>query len=661
MPKFFAHQMLRTKVSAAEGLPLGPGQNRPVAPLVILGLLGLFFALPAVAQQAEITRSDGATVVGVGGNVILNARVTDISDARPFDAIELRGVYPPGFELDPDSFFFSPLNSGELVAGGRPGDSFFVIRFDGSFAAFDSVGARYEINAPSPCMVPFILEFEHSVRFEFFLDGQPVGPGASLARSWPISTPQRPEIVVTKSDGGISVEPGDLLRYSISGEIRGSRDVAGAAFIERVPLHTRFSAGDSSSGWSCPDGAAAGTVCSLPLGSFSCGSSLPGAVFSVDVDPVIPPDVTVITNFVELEESTNFPPATDTELTPLSSGGGGSPDLSLAKTTSLLSVEPGGIIQYELEVSNVGSAPAGASLLRDPLPSFLSYRPDLSSAGWSFNPVQASRTVPALEVGESAAFILAFEVDAGIDSSVQSISNRGIVDLAEDSNLSNNEASVAVTLDFSGRVPDIEISKSSSVPTVSPGGRVSWSITVRNVGTGDAADQSVVTDVLPATSSWVEASSSPVFTFGASEATASVGPLAAGAEIVLVVVTELDGTLPSGLSSIENRVSVQTPGDVNSGNDVAAESVGILLTGGDGVDVGVIKSADQSSAGPGDPITWTIQVRNDGNVDAAAETVVSDVLPENTFFDASSSSSAWSDEGGRLRARVGPLAAGEGT
>ncbi|HEX9734069.1 MAG TPA: hypothetical protein VGG06_19025, partial [Thermoanaerobaculia bacterium] len=67
-----------------------------------------------------------------------------------------------------------------------------------------------------------------------------------------------------KTDGGLSTQAGALLTYAITIENAGTTTES-VRITETVPLHTSFRAQFSSPGWSCPDGAPAGTKCEIDL------------------------------------------------------------------------------------------------------------------------------------------------------------------------------------------------------------------------------------------------------------------------------------------------------------------------------------------------------------------------------------------------------------
>jgi uncharacterized repeat protein (TIGR01451 family) len=104
-----------------------------------------------------------------------------------------------------------------------------------------------------------------------------------------------PDLELIKSDGGVSPLPGRPIAYTLSYRNVGNQGATGVTITETVPANTSFSASGSSAGWSCPDGALAGSVCSFDVGSLPAGAG--GSVtFTVVVNNPVPQGTTSIVN-----------------------------------------------------------------------------------------------------------------------------------------------------------------------------------------------------------------------------------------------------------------------------------------------------------------------------------------------------------------------------
>jgi uncharacterized repeat protein (TIGR01451 family) len=150
--------------------------------------------------------------------------------------------------------------------------------------------------------------------------------------------------------------------------------------------------------------------------------------------------------------------------------------------------------------------------------------------------------------------------------------------------------------------PDLMITKSASPATVEPGGQVTWTLTVRNIGSGPSA-AATVEDTIPAAITNVSA---PGCTVGASTVTCPVGSLAVGASSQIT----LTGTAPSTTSTcFTNTATVTAAGDQNASNNSAQAT---SCTRPPLADVRITKSASPTTVLQGNQVHYTLTVTNDG-------------------------------------------------
>ncbi|MGE0825506.1 MAG: hypothetical protein AB7G75_24620 [Candidatus Binatia bacterium] len=103
-----------------------------------------------------------------------------------------------------------------------------------------------------------------------------------------------PNLSLKKDDGGVTVAPGDNLTYTLVVTNTGVL-ATGVIITDTVPANTTFNASASTSGWSCADGAGAGTACGFNIGDLSSGNTAQTTLV-VNVDPTLPPGVETISN-----------------------------------------------------------------------------------------------------------------------------------------------------------------------------------------------------------------------------------------------------------------------------------------------------------------------------------------------------------------------------
>jgi large repetitive protein len=87
-----------------------------------------------------------------------------------------------------------------------------------------------------------------------------------------IPTAGQPSLHLAKSYGGGAVLPGAVLPFTLTVSNSGNQDVGAALLTETVPALSSFDAGASDVRWLCA-GVAAGSSCTLDLGSLPAGTS----------------------------------------------------------------------------------------------------------------------------------------------------------------------------------------------------------------------------------------------------------------------------------------------------------------------------------------------------------------------------------------------------
>jgi uncharacterized repeat protein (TIGR01451 family)/LPXTG-motif cell wall-anchored protein len=189
------------------------------------------------------------------------------------------------------------------------------------------------------------------------------------------------DLTVTKSDGGISTTPGGTVPYVIGYRNAGPDDATGVVLTETVPASSTFNAAASAVGWSCANGAPAGTVCTLAVGDLAPGEGFTNVTFAVTTVSPLAADVTQLSNTVTIsgtnenaDELTNE--ATDT--TPVN----GLVDLTVTKTDGKTSTAPGEVLSYVLGASTVGNKIATGVTLTEVVPANTTFNAAASTAGW---------------------------------------------------------------------------------------------------------------------------------------------------------------------------------------------------------------------------------------------------------------------------------------
>jgi uncharacterized repeat protein (TIGR01451 family) len=196
--------------------------------------------------------------------------------------------------------------------------------------------------------------------------------------STPVSA--APDLALTKTDGGISTTPSNVVTYTLSYANNGDQDATGVIISDTAPANTAFDAGSSTAGW---QQVVATNVYTFDVGSLSVSTN-GTVVFAVIVDNPMPAGVTEISNTASIaDDGTNGPdqdPGNNqgTDTTPVVDV----PDLALAVTDGGITTTPGGVVAYSLNYSNNGSQGATGVVISDTLPSNTTFNATASSAGW---------------------------------------------------------------------------------------------------------------------------------------------------------------------------------------------------------------------------------------------------------------------------------------
>jgi uncharacterized repeat protein (TIGR01451 family) len=182
--------------------------------------------------------------------------------------------------------------------------------------------------------------------------------------------------------------------------------------------------------------------------------------------------------------------------------------------------------------------------------------------------------------------------------------------------------------------PDLAVSQTDGRDRVAPGDTVTWTLTVENRGQGIATG---VTgrDTLPDSTTFVSASNGG--TTAGRVVTWPAFDLAEGASTTRTVTVRVASTVPAGLESLVNTVTVADDGthgvEPEPANNTAQDSDVLDAT----PDLAITKTDGVAEVLPGTTLRYVLTITNRGT-QGAAGVRVTDTLPEHlTFFAASDS------------------------
>ena len=474
----------------------------------------------------------------------------------------------------------------------------------------------------------------------------PVAANDSTSEDTAVET--QADLSVSKVDSADPVNAGSGFFYTVTVANVGPSDAQTVVLADVLPTEVSFVSATPDQG-SCSE--SGGTV-TCSLGTVASGGSV-----DVVIAVAVPSDTAAgtIINNASVSSATSDPVAANnstSEDTMVAT----SADLSVAKVDSADPVNAGSGFFYTVTVANVGPSDAQTVVLTDTLPvevAFVSAAPDQGSCSESGGTVTC--LIGTIADGASVDVVIVVTVDS--DTAAGTITNNASVTsvtsdpVAGDDSTSEDTTVLPAGAAFVGA--NLSVSKVDSVDPVSAGDSFSYTVTVANSGPSDAGTV-VLADTLPVEVAFVSAAPDQgSCSESGGTVTCSLGSVADGASVDVVIVVTVPAAAPSG--TITNNASVaSSTGDPDASNDATSEDTII----GAAADLSVSKadSADPVTAGTG--FSYSVTVANSGPSDAAT-VLLTDVLPAGAaFVGATPDQGSCSESSGTVTCALGTIANG---
>ena len=313
------------------------------------------------------------------------------------------------------------------------------------------------------------------------------------------------------------------------------------------------------------------------------------------------------------------------------------PSYDVAKSVDKTTANPGDTINYTITVKNTGNVDLTNVKVTDQLPAYYSSASEqVSSQNGSTGSIVkgGAITFNKLNVGETATIKISYKIKGAdqLECGQTTIKNKATgttdQDTTEDDN-NNNEVTTTVTNDCPEPEPGYDVAKSVDKTTAKPGDTINYTITVKNTGNVELTNVKI-TDKLPAYYSEAkEQVSSQNGSTGSivKDGAITFNKLNVGetATIKISYKIKAESDLACGETKITNKVTSTTDQDKtedsNDNNEVTTTVNRDCTPGYD-----VIKTVDKTTASAGDKLTYTITVKNTGNVELT-NVKVTDELP----------------------------------
>jgi uncharacterized repeat protein (TIGR01451 family) len=215
------------------------------------------------------------------------------------------------------------------------------------------------------------------------------------------------------------------------------------------------------------------------------------------------------------------------------------PDLALAKSDGVDTVQPGQTLTYTLTITNTGNQDAAGVNLTDTLPPYTSFV-RASDGGVLSGSVVTWPPVLVPGGGASVTRTVTVKVSSALPSGVTEIRNSAVMKHPEDASPDNN---TAVDTDTVNAAPDLSLTKQGPA-SIMAGTPIVYTLLYANKGNQDATGVEIV-ETVPKNASFVASAGSPGWSCAdgaptGSKCTYSIGPLAANTsgKVLFAVITD---------------------------------------------------------------------------------------------------------------------------
>lgn len=403
----------------------------------------------------------------------------------------------------------------------------------------------------------------------FTLTGHvPVGTaaGTTFTNSASASSAQDPteenDVATTSTDisdsdlavlvnGPASVNAGAPLAYTVTVTNNGPDPSTGSTEVA-ITLPSGATAGSASgSGWVC-NAPAGGVITCSSNATIGSGGSFPVITVSMTA-PAAPGSAqnsATVSSLTDANPGNNVGSATTNVVAQA--------DLSITKTGPA-SAASGQNVAYTIVVTNNGPSTATGVTVSDPTPAQMSF---VSNSGACVSAFPCN--IGALAAGQSATITSTFSTSAGFTGNAANTAT--VSSEVTDPNGANNSATATTSF---ASPSDLSITKTAAPGPYLPGMPLTYTITVNNAGPAAASDV-VVTDVIPAGTSFISAIPSQGSCSGTSTVTCTLGTIANGGSASIT----LQLTLPSTAGTVQNTATATASNpDVNPANNAATAAI----------------------------------------------------------------------------------------
>ena len=407
------------------------------------------------------------------------------------------------------------------------------------------------------------------------------------------------DLEVTKTVDDATPDAGDTIVYTIIVTNNGDNSATGVVVTDSLPTGVTWSSDDG--GGDYVQGTGVWTVGALNSG-ISATLKITVTVDAGTAGQTITNSASVTATETD-PDSSNDTDSIDITVTDV--------DLSLVKTVDNTTPAVSDNIVYTLTVTNNGPDSATGVVVTDALPADVSYVSD-SSGGVDYDTGTDLWTIPGTIASlDTASIDITVTVDSGT-----TITNTASITSSDQEDLTTGNDSDSVIV-YVGAT-DLSVTKTVDDITPASGGTITYTVTLTNLGPGDATGIEV-TDALPTGVSH-SSDSADQGSYNQAQDKWTVGDVANGVSVSLYIVVDVDGSTGDIVVNTA-RLEALDQGDPDITNDVDSATIYI-----GGTDLSIAKTVDDASPTEGDTIEYELIVTNLG-ANSADSITISDPLP----------------------------------
>jgi uncharacterized repeat protein (TIGR01451 family) len=466
-----------------------------------------------------------------------------------------------------------------------------------------------------------------------------------------------PSIEIAKTADAAQVNAGDQIGFTVTVYNTGSGDAYGVKMTDPLPTNAglNWTIESQGAGWN--------STCAIAAGSLTCGGAN-GVTVPANTTKAASTFTVHITSTTTAATGGTCPGGTGVvdntgNVTTTNDGSGqanastcvAAPSIQIAKTADAAQVNAGDQIGFTVTVYNTGVGDAYGVNLSDPLPTNagLNWTIESQGAGWGGSCAIALGTLKCGPATVPAGTTLAGSSFTVHITSTTTAATGGVC--PGGSGVVDNTGSVTTTNDGSGQAnaktcvaaPDIQIAKTADAAQVNEGDQIGFTVTVYNIGSGDAYGVKM-SDPLPTNTglSWsIESqgagwggtcaiAAGTLTCGGVNGATVPAGTTQAASTFTVHIIS---GTGPGTGGACPTTGVVDNTGSVTTTNDGSGQASAQTCVEGI-TDLSITKTgspATQNQNPPYQNITWTMVVTNNGP-DTDTNVQISDPMPAGNTY-----------------------------